>query len=383
MVPRNGPCLEGMGLRGMSDGGAGVPAAALWVVLLMGVVGCPFVAAQEAWASLDDVDPAASCDSRRNDWKCLHTDFVRPSPNDTMGGAFFTCPSGCEAVGQECCDPGCCAHMHGPMCVPFNVNTVNLVVVGDGTLARDQHVTLPVGSTVMVACRPGFIAAPDWTYTNDEAPLSCTPERAPYAYTELTCVHDHHKGPGSSGHGFGHSKPPTAMVGTGAGLAHDAISTDGNRAEPSAPDPEEFSHHGVGVTVMMLVMLGSVVATVVGKRKHQTSGGGPSDRRRIEDGWRCSTGSFGVRVAFGGSAAELSLSSSLISEERGMGYDAHTEARSDAPVVEASFFAPDSSDQESCSGTDVYTSGEEGTELEFQTMVPEILGGPSDSAFTR
>eukprot|EP01043_Picozoa_sp_COSAG02_P017391 COSAG02_NODE_788_length_17190_cov_18.177403_1_plen_378_part_00 len=372
----------------MSDGGAGVQGTALRVVLL-GVVGCPFVAAQEAVVSVDEVDPAVTCDSRRNNWKCLHPDFVvGSSVTDSMGDVFFTCPSGCEATGQECCDPGCCANMDGPTCVPFNVNTINVVVVGDGTLAHDHHVTLPVGSTVMVACHPGYIIPPDKTFTNDEVPLSCTPEGAPYAHTEIVCVHDH-RGSGSSGHAFGHSQP-AVVVGTGAGLAHNTISTDRNRAKPSAPDLEESSHHAVGITVAMLVMIGAVVATVVGKRKHQTSGGGALDRRRIDDGhWRSSTGSIGLRVAIGGSAAEISLNSSLLSEQHGMGnYDADAEAHSDAPVVavptvEASLYAPgDSSDQDSLSGTEVYTSGEEGTELEFQVMVPEILDGSSYSAFT-
>jgi hypothetical protein len=357
--------------------------ATMWFAILVGAVQCVSVAAQEAGVSVDELDPKETCDSRRNHWRCLHREWVKPFEHNTTDGQKMSqkCSTGCGVLeGHKCCDLGCCAHPHGPTCVPFNLGTVHLVVVGDDTIAQEQHVTLPVGSTLLVACHPGFIVPPNKEYTNGEAPLSCTPGGAPYAHTELVCIPD----PGS-GHGIGAPPAPRkeAVAGTEGDL--DTVSTRGNGAEHSIPDPEQSNHHDVGVAVTMLVMLGAVVATVVGKRKHQTSGGGASDRRRVDNSsWRSSnsTGSIGLRVAIGANSAEISLTSSLMSEAHDMGHDPDAEAGFDAPVVEASRFAPlDSSDQDCSSGTEGYTTGEEGAELELQSMVPEILRGYGDSMF--
>ena len=320
-----------------------------------------------------------TCDARQNNWQCLHRESVSPlSANSTL-----TCASGC-AVEQtgKCCESGCCAHHQPeyPSCVPFNLNTMHLVVEGDGSLAEDNHIRLPVGTTVIVACRPGFIVPPSKRNLQGEGTLSCTD--APYARTQLVCVSDPAAEDGLSGlqghlpggfgavHTGGLGNVHGDLAGADAGVADVkdmyALAPAGRLASAADDQSYDGGHGGLGVAVLMVLMLGVVVATVVGKRKLQVSGGGTSDRRRIDVGdWRTSSaGSIGLRVAIGGSAAEISLRSSLVTEGHSMGGDADAYADADledAQAISSFMFAPPEGDEDSSSGTEVYTSGDEGT----------------------
>lgn len=351
----------------------------LWVVVLAGLGGA-LTGAQDApthgthgTQGADEPGNEATCDPKTSHPQCLDPKWVAPCPHET-------CASGCGAFPAGfCCDAGCCAE--SASCVAFNLNTVHVVVEGDDPIAQSHghHITLPVGSSVMVACRHGFIVAPDRTHLNGRAPLSCTGV-GPYASTELVCIEPYEdkatKGPDDHA-----VLPPGTAVDGGPSLS----------AGPGAPlttvDPGHDGKYS-SFSVIMVLLLGVVVATVVGKHKLQFDSGRESNLRRTDGsnwhGSTSSTGSISLRLAFGGTGAEINLRSSLMTE--GQGFDGGAAEPAAAPSIVDLESAPSifelESDQDSCNGTDVYTSGEEGIEIDAQSVhAPAFLCGPHQLMF--